>query len=383
MDHHVDGEITGSLSYALENCLSKCKHMLQDDSLVEHYENLYQNNLFTYNKILALIKRSLEDCYTNHRCIKNAIENDTGIKIGMHHENENIVKKSLLTKEKVAQLICKKETMAHELQKNIQWDAELDRSLEQSSQEGIRAQTQLKLACFAKNRMKSSVELIEKTINDLENSCENTQTLVVTRQDEINHIIDEMNCINQTNIKEIEHIKRIHEEMDEELRQLGFQHHTTVQKLEETQDIISNIKKSKEEAQSALGKIENEIDNREQCISELKQEIASIENEKAMLKAEIENINCENERLKDVKLDISSEVNKIQEKIKSYEMDIRNNKSKIKLHKRGIKELEAILTSKHKEIITIYNTKAEQYRRYNVMRMQLEDAVWSLNVKYI
>lgn len=121
--------VQGSCLYnTLEGYLSRCKHGLHDDSLIEHYETIYQNNFLYYNKILALLRRTLDTSKANVERINAVIDNDVDLKDGIEVELERLHAKS----DHVSQQIKLLEKQTNEIRGALEEYAEQDFALEQS-----------------------------------------------------------------------------------------------------------------------------------------------------------------------------------------------------------------------------------------------------------
>lgn len=86
MEYDVDLSHESCLYNTLTGYLARCKHGLHDDTLIEHYETVYQNNILYYNKILGLLRNTLGIQEKKSERIRVLIDNDIDLKEGCHLE---------------------------------------------------------------------------------------------------------------------------------------------------------------------------------------------------------------------------------------------------------------------------------------------------------
>ncbi|GFE53519.1 hypothetical protein BaOVIS_009230 [Babesia ovis] len=381
MEYDIDGTQTTCLSSALENCLSKCRHSLHDDALIEHYESVYQNNLFQYNKILALLTCTIDDCEANARCISYAIENDAGIRDGIQNEIEVLIEKSAVAKERIQQLNEERVVAIEVLEGRIKWETELEQSLEQKTQEAKAVETQITLCYFANQQIKSSVQNNDKRIRAINECSNHERCCVVARQNAYRMMMAEIYDKQVMHQRRVEDIVRIHGEMEQGKNKLVEEHTSILNKLEEMKCCINNVKTAKDSCQETLFEVEQEINDRGLGIMGLREEIAQLEKEISMSISKLDEACAEQQRLSKTEVNMSSKVNELQRDVEMLETNKRELQSKIETQSPRIKELENILNVKKQELEIKQIERSKSYRKYNILLMQLEEVTTDFETK--
>ncbi|ORM39935.1 uncharacterized protein BXIN_1434 [Babesia sp. Xinjiang] len=255
------------------------EHPLSDEGIVEHFESLYQNNLLQYNKILALLHNTLDECEANVQLVENAIKNDSDIKDGMQQELNILIDKIDTAKERVEELEEERKDLEEVLEGRTNCEAELDQVLEQKTQEAKSIETYIALAYYAYHKVRSSDKRVKKKIDAIKAWASRKKTATQARKNICRMMRAEIRDTIRTYLINVARIVRIHAEKDQEKTQVLAEHDEIVLKTADTQKRIETIAEEKEKCEYALTVVEQEITEGNLSVAKLKKEIEDLEKE--------------------------------------------------------------------------------------------------------
>ncbi|CDR97396.1 hypothetical protein, conserved [Babesia bigemina] len=392
MEHESEVVQPSSLFGVLETCLSKCRHALQDEELVEHYKNLYQSNLFQYNKILLTLQRSVEETQSNAERINAAIVNDEGIKNGIHVELNTLLSNCESSEHRVVELE-EERTRAQDLGNQLSaQDEKLARSLEQAAGDLKSTELQTALAYYALLKVKEASHTVDGRITAVERNTNRTKATLCSRQNTHRMMLADLEDHMYFHKLELQRIACIHGELDGQRTAAEAEHKSLLVKTGETKSVIADLIDAKCKDEAELASLDGEIKDLATNIAALRNDVEHLENEVAEKTAHLVDATASNERMNAAKVELSgrhcfARCPRLRLMCKLFRGKLRtlfcstsasNNEelqSAIAEHRPRIQELEHLLQAKMEELQLRKRELADHSSACNILRMQAADTV--------
>ncbi|GIX61110.1 cell wall surface anchor family protein, putative [Babesia caballi] len=383
MEYDVDGTQATCLFSALETCLAKCRHTLQDEVLVEHYENLYQSNLFQFNKILALLKRTLEDSKANAERVSAAIENDAEVKQGMHLEVDTLGVKCKAAEKRALQLEAERKEAEDVLKERVKREEDIAELLEWTEREAKSTEAQTTLAYYALLKVKETFGAVQGRISSTERRTNERKANTEAHRNIYRMMLAEVEDRAHFHNLEVARIARIHEELRGEKASAEEEHAALVLRVDGTRERIASLLAMKDQGEAALLVLDEEIRNHAERIAMQREELARLENEISERSEQLAAANSIKDSMRRSELEHSTRLGEIQMDVDALQSTNADLASAIDGHKPKIRELEQLLLVRAEELRLKSNQLAEHVSACNALRMKMDEVVtkFTLNSK--
>ncbi|GBE58590.1 Cell wall surface anchor family protein, putative [Babesia ovata] len=380
MEYDCEVVQLSSLFGVLETCLSKCRHALQDEELVEHYENLYQSNLFQYNKILNTLQRSVEETQTKAESINAAIVNDEGIKNGMHLELDTLLSKCESSEHRILEL-AEDRKGAQDLSDELSnQDEKLAQSLEQTASDLKSTESQTVLAYYALLKVKEDSSNIEDRISAAERDTMKMKATLCSRQNTYRMMLADLDDHLHIHKLELNRIACIHGELDGQRAAAEAEHKSLLIKACETKSLIADLIDAKSRDEAELASLDGEINDLATNITALRKDVAHLENEIAERATQLEEATASKERMSATKAELSGRVSEVEADVQALQSNNEELQSAISDHNPRIQELEHTLHAQMEDMQLRKSELADHLSACNILRMKAAEIVINFSI---